>query len=41
MTTFRGVIEFVLFVASVLKMRFTFCLTAQNIHQLETTFLIK
>ena len=41
MTTFRGVIEFVLFVASVLKMRFTFCLTAKNIHQLETTFVNK
>ena len=41
MTTFRGVIEFVLFVASVLKMRFTFCLTAQNIQQLETTFFNK
>ena len=38
---FRDVIEFVLFVASILKMRFTFCLIAQNIHQLETTFLIK
>ena len=38
MTKFRGVIEFVLFVASVLKVRFTFCLTAQNIHQLGTTF---
>ena len=36
-TRFRDVIEFVLFVASILKMRFTFCLTAQNIHQLETT----
>ena len=34
MTRFPGVIEFVLFVASILKMRFTFCLTAQNIHQL-------
>ena len=41
MTAFRDVIEFVLFVASVLKMRFTFCLTAQIIHQLETTFLNK
>ena len=41
MTKFRGVIEFVLFAASILKMRFTFCLIAQNIHQLETTFLIK
>ena len=41
MTTFRGVIEFVLCLASVLKMRFTFCLTAQNIHQLETTFFNK
>ena len=34
MTRFRGVIEFVLFMASILKMRFTFCLIAQNIHQL-------
>ena len=33
--------EFVLFVASILKMRFTFCFIAQDIHQLETTFLIK
>ena len=41
MTRFRDVIEFVLFVASILKMRFTFCLIVQNIHQLETTFLIK
>ena len=41
MTRFRGVIEFVLFVASILKMRFTFCLIAQNIHQLETTFFNK
>ena len=41
MTRSRDVIEFVLFVASVLKMRFTFCLIVQNIHQLETTFLIK
>ena len=41
MTTFRGVIEFVLFVASVSKTRFTFCLTAQNIQQLETTFFNK
>ena len=37
----RGVIEFVLFVASILKMRFTFFLIAQNIHQLETTFFNK
>ena len=29
------------FVAPILKMRFTFYLIAQNIHQLETTFLIK
>ena len=41
MTRFRDVIEFVLFVASILKMRFTFCLIAQNIHQLETTFFNK
>ena len=41
MTTFRRVIEFVLFVASVSKMRFTFCLTARNIHQLETAFFNK
>ena len=41
MTRFRGVIEFVRFVASILKMRFTFCLIAQNIHQLETTFFNK
>ena len=43
MTRFRGVIEFVRFVASILKlkMRFTFCLNAQNIHQLETTFFNK
>ena len=43
MTRFRdsSVIEFVLFVTSILKMRLTFCLTAQNIHQLETTFLNK
>ena len=27
-------------VASILKMRFTFYLIAQNVHQLETTFLI-
>ena len=33
--------RFVLFVASILKMRFTFCLIAQNIRQLETTFFIK
>ena len=25
----------------ILKMRFTFCLIAQNVHQLETTLLIK
>ena len=37
MTRSRDVIEFVPFVASVLK----FCLIVQNIHQLETTFLIK
>ena len=41
MTRLRGVIEFVLFVASILKMRFTFCLIAQNVHQLETTFFNK
>ena len=41
MARFRGVIEFVLFVASILKMRFTFCLIAQNIYQLETTFFNK
>ena len=41
MTRSRDVIEFVLFVASVLKMRFTFCLIVQNIHQLETTFFNK
>ena len=34
-------IEFVRFVASILKMRFTFYLIAQNIHQLETTFFNK
>ena len=39
-TRFRGVTEFVRFVASILNMRFTFYLIAQNIHQLETTFLI-
>ena len=38
MTRFRDVIEIVLFVASILKMRFSFCLVVQNIHQLETTF---
>ena len=37
MTRFQDVTEFVLFLASILKMRFTFCLIAQNIHQLETT----
>ena len=31
-TRFKGVIEFVRFVASILKMRFTFYLIAQNIH---------
>ena len=41
MTRFRDVIEFVLFVASVLNIIFTFCLITQNIRQLETTFLIK
>ena len=41
MTRSRDVIEFVLFVVSVLKMRFTFCLIVQNIHQLETTFFNK
>ena len=41
MTRFQDVTEFVLFVASILKMRFTLCFIAQNIHQLETTFLIK
>ena len=41
MTRFRGVIEFVLFVASILKMRFTFYLIAHRIHQLETTFFNK
>ena len=41
MTRFRGAIEFVPFEASILKMRFTFCLIAQNIHQLETTFFNK
>ena len=41
MTRFRGVIEFARFVASILKMRFTFYLIAQNIHQLETTFFYK
>ena len=38
MTRFGDVIASVLFAASILKMRFTFCLIAQNIHQLETTF---
>ena len=41
MTRFRVVIEFVLFVASILKMIFTFCLIAQNIHQLEMNFFNK
>ena len=41
MTRFGDVIEVVLFVASMLRMRFTFCFTVQNIHQLETTFLVK
>ena len=41
MTRFRGVIEFVRFVAPILKMRFTFYLIAQNIQQLETTFFNK
>ena len=43
MTKFRDVIKFVLFVASILKMRLTFCtcLIVQNIHQLETTFFNK
>ena len=41
MTRFRGVIEFVRFVASILKMRFTFYLIAQNILQSETTFFNK
>ena len=41
MTRFRGVIEFAPFVALILKMRITFCLIAQNIHQLETNFLTK
>lgn len=41
MKRFRGVIVFVLFVASILKMRFTICLNTQSIHQRETTFLIK
>ena len=34
-------IEFVQFVALILKMRFTFYLIAQSIHQLETTFFNK
>ena len=41
MTRFRGVIEFVRFVASILKMRFNFYLIAQNIHQLQTIFFNK
>ena len=41
MTRFQDVIEFVLFMASILKMRFTFCLIAQNIHQIEPTFFNK
>ena len=41
MTRFRVVIEFVLFVVSILRMKFTFCLIAQNIHQLEMTFFNK
>ena len=40
MTRLRDVIEFVLFVASIL-MRFTFCLIVQIIHQLETIFFRK
>ena len=40
-TRFRGEIEFVRFVASILKMRFTFYLIARNIHQLEPTFFNK
>ena len=41
MARFRGVIEFVLFVASILKIRFLCCLIVQSIHQLETIFLMK
>ena len=41
MTRFRGAIELVLFSASIWKMKFTFCLTAQNVQQLETTFFNK
>ena len=37
MTRFLDLIEFVRFVVSILKMRFTFCLIVQNVHQLETT----
>ena len=41
MTRFRGVIEFVRFVTSILKMRFNFYLIVQNSHQLETIFFNK
>ena len=41
MTRFLDVTEFVLFVASILNMRFTFYLIFLNIHQLETTFFNK
>ena len=43
MFTFREafVKTHVLFVASILKARFSFCLTVQNIHQLVKTFLSK
>ena len=41
MTRFRDVIEFVLFVASQPEDEIHFLLAVHNIHQLETTFLIK
>ena len=40
-TRFRDVMEFVVFEASILTIKFTFCLTVQNIQQLETTVLVK
>jgi len=41
MIRFRDVIQSVLFVASILKMRLTFCLIVQNLHLSETAFLVK
>ena len=41
MTRFRGVIEFALFVASILKMRFTFYLIAKKYSSIRDDFFNK